>query len=82
MIEDDLVSMASAGDMQELSGLVSVNGIFAFLCVFLIARLLYIVNLYEDFTCFLQRFALCFFFLQFVFLGWHFLDGPHIPSLS
>ena len=36
VLEDHLVCVASAGDMWELSGLVSMNGIFLCLCVFLL----------------------------------------------
>ena len=53
MLEDHLVSVASAEDMWELSGLVSMNGFFAFLCLFLLEQLLHIVNLYKDVTFFL-----------------------------
>ena len=45
-----MVFVASARDLWELSGLVSVDGIFAFLCVFLLEQLLHITFFNEDVT--------------------------------
>ena len=48
MVEYHLILVAATGDMREFSSLVSVDCMFATFCLFLIERLLHILDFDED----------------------------------